>query len=348
MSHPFLHDRHDSGRRPLTIPVADPHTTSREAAEVADPIMHVEFPWLALHDLTGPLLPGSLTVVSARTGSGKTLFIRNWLHWLAREDRPGVAYFPTETPVREVLRGIICAELGVNPVDIARGDFSRIEGGQDAFRAFALETAKRLQTPRGALVGPPLALYDHPRPNLGVLAATLKEAAEQGVSIAVIDHLLRLDLGDGTQLFAEVTAGVRQLKMLAESLGMAIVVTSQQGRAAFAGDRLAAFAPPDLSALKGSGAIEEEADLVLFLHRLLRDDLTAEQTADVRKGRIPLQDVVAPNLMGAAIGKHRLDGAKTGAACRLWVEHGRVTDLPESERLAWEAQRHGISTGRTL
>jgi replicative DNA helicase len=111
---------------------------------------------------------------------------------------------------------------------------------------------------------------------------------------------------------------------------------------------LAAFAPPDLSALKGAGTLEEEADLVLFLHRLLRDDLAKEQIADVRAGRIPLQEAVAPHLMGVAVGKHRLDGGKTGAQERVWVEHGRVSDLPDIERRTWEAHRNAIRTGGAL
>jgi replicative DNA helicase len=350
VSHPFL-DPWDHGHPaerkivPLPLQPADPHTTARDAASVPDADTLVPWPWTAVERIAGPLAPGSLTIVSARTGSGKTLFIRNWLHHLADLNGPSVAYFPTETPVREVLRGIVCAELGVNPVDVSRGDFTRVEGGSDAFFAKAQAIANRLQTPRSDLMGPPLMLFQAARPSLPQLRHTLTRAREMGCGVACIDHILRLDIGDGTQLFAEVTNAVRSLKQLAEDLQMAVVITSQQGRAAFAGNRLAAFGPPDLSALKGSGALEEEADLVLFLHRILRDDLAKEQRADVEAGRIPLQEAVAHNLMGVAVGKHRLDGGKTGAQERVWVEHGRVTDLPHGERLDWEAKREGIRTG---
>jgi replicative DNA helicase len=354
--HPFL-EHWDHGAPPdpkvrrLPLTPADPHATALEAATVPTPDELVPWPWDAVHRIAGPLAPGSLTLVSARTGSGKTLFIRNWLHWLAThsgDDGPSVAYFPTETPVREVLRGITCAELGVDPVRIARGDFSHVEGGSDGFFAATQATAKRLLARRGELRGAPLMLFQSPRPSLALVRESLSRAKQDGCTVAVIDHILRLDLGDGTQLFSEVTAAARGLKMLAEELQMAVVATSQQGRAAFAGDRLAAFAPPDLSALKGAGTLEEEADLVLFLHRLLRDDLAKEQIADVRAGRIPLQEAVAPHLMGVAVGKHRLDGGKTGAQERVWVEHGRVSDLPDIERRTWEAHRNAIRTGGAL
>lgn len=336
---------------PMPLRPADAHALARDAADIPAPDELVPWPWDAVHRIAGPLAPGSFTIVSARTGSGKTLFIRNWLHWLATHsgvDGPGVAYFPTETPTREVLRGIVCAELGVNPVEVSRGDFSRVEGGRRGFFDAAQRTANALTAPRSPLRGSALMLFDHPRPSIPVIRESLHRARDLGCGVAVIDHILRLDLGDGSQMFSEVTAAARGLKMLAEELGIAVVATSQQGRNAFAGDRLAAFAPPDLSALKGAGTLEEEADLVLFLHRLLRDDLGKEQVADVRAGRIPLQEAVMANQMGVAVGKHRLDGSKTGAAERLWVEHGRVADLPEHERRAWEARREGIHTGRTL
>lgn len=350
MSHPFL-EEWDHGRPPqskvlhLPLSPADPHETARAAADVPTPDQLVPWPWEAVTRIAGPLAPGSLTIVSARTGSGKTLFIRNWLHWLASLNGPGVAYFPTETPVREVLRGIACAELGVNPVDVTHGYFDKVEGGSAGFFAATQAIAKRLLTRRSELTGAPLMLFQSARPSLPLIRHTLTKAKADGCAVACIDHILRLDIGDGTQLFAEVTSAVRSLKQLAEELQMAIVITSQQGRQAFAGDRLAAFAPPDLSALKGSGALEEEADLVLFLHRLLRDDLSDKDRTAVRGGQIPLQEAVAPHLMGVAVGKHRLDGGKTGAQERLWVEHGRVSDLPTADRLDWEAKREGIRTG---
>ena len=346
MSHPFLDPWEPEDRKvtPLPLRPADPHETAREAADIPLPEELVPWPWEAVDRIAGPLAPGSFTIISARTGSGKTLFVRNWLNALAASDGPSVAYFPTETPRRDVLRGIVCAELHVDPVQVTRGDFTCVEGGQRGFFAAAQRVANRLLTPRSDHLGAPLMLFEHPRPSLPQIRDSLTRAKDHGCRVAVIDHILRLALGDGTQLFSEVTAAARGLKMLAEELGMAVVATSQQGRAAFAGDRLAMFAPPDLSALKGAGTLEEEADLVIFLHRLLRDDLGKEQLADIRAGKMPMQEAVMPNQMGVAVGKHRLDGGKTGAQERVWVEHGRVSDLPANVRLAWEASRHAIRT----
>lgn len=354
-AHPFLepweHGAPDPKVKRLPLAPADPDLTAMAAANVPEPDQLVPWPWDAVHRIAGPLAPGSFTIVSARTGSGKTLFIRNWLDFLAThsgDDGPSVAYFPTETPARQVILDITCGRLHVNPAEVSRGDLTRVEGGRQGLRAAAQQVARELLRKRSDLRGAPLMLFESPRPSLALIRDCLARARDAGCAVAVVDHILRLDLGDGTQLFAEVTAAARGLKMLAEELGMAIVATSQQGRAAFAGDRLAAFAPPDLSALKGAGTLEEEADLVLFLHRILRDDLTDSQLTDVRRGRLPLQEAIMPHVMGVAVGKHRLDGGKTGAQERLWVEHGRVSDLPHGERISWEARREGIRTNRDL
>lgn len=334
-------------QRVQPIPAAEVHTIARHAADVVPSAFHVRFPWRGLDAIYGPILPGSLHIVSARTGAGKTLFVRNWLHAMATTEEPTpVAYFPTETPAEEVLRGIVCAELGANPVAVTRDEWVGVPGGRDGFLESCTQWARFLFESGSPLSAPRLSLFDHPRPTVSEVYVTLADAAERGVRVAIIDHLLRLNLGDGSQMFQEVTAGIRALKMCAQELGIAVVVTSQQSRQP-GGDRLAWFAPPDLQALKGAGTIEEEADGVLFLHRCLRDDLDAKQEAGVRKGIVPLQQVIAPHVMGAAIGKHRLDGAKAGAATRLWVEHGRVTDLPETERLAWEQAQHAIPTPGT-
>lgn len=331
-------------QRVQPIASADPHAIARHAADVVPSAFHVRFPWASLDAIYGPLLPGSLHIVSARTGAGKTLFVRNWLHALCITTEPqSVAYFPTETPAEEVLRGIVCAELGVNPVAVTRDDWTHVPGGRDGFYASCLEWSKFLFQSPSPLQAPRLLLFDHPRPSVSEIYVTMASAAEQGCRMVIVDHLLRLNLGDGSQMFQEVTAGVRALKMAAQELGICVVVTSQQSRQP-GGDRLTWFAPPDLQALKGAGTIEEEADGVLFLHRLLKDTLTPKDETAVRKGLVPLQEVVAPNLMGAAIGKHRLDGGRTGAATRLWIEHGRVTDLPANERLAWEQAQHAIRT----
>ena len=62
---------------------ADPILTAIDSTDIPLPEQHVRFPWFDLHAIYGPLLPGELHIVSARTGSGKTLFVRNWLRALA-------------------------------------------------------------------------------------------------------------------------------------------------------------------------------------------------------------------------------------------------------------------------
>jgi replicative DNA helicase len=341
-------------RRPLEVmPQAAPQPAnwqdvSRAASEVAPAAMHAHFPWRSLRDIHGPLLPGRLYIVSARTGSGKTLFVRTLIEGLCGTAEPTpVAYWGTETPPAEIVRALAAARLGVHPARIEEDDFSGVPGGYGAFGAMcSLVSAEWLAPGRGN-TPPRLSLYGDPRPAVQRIRLALEDAADRGVRVFIVDHILRLSL-DEERLFPSATEAVRTLKQAAQDLGMVGIVTSQQNRAANAGDKLGWFAAPDLSALKGSGALEEEADGVLFLFRRLRPDLTEPERHDVRAGKIPLKSAILPNVMGVAIGKARVDGSRTHEETSLWVEHGRVTDLPPAEALAQDAAAHGIRTNRDL
>ena len=318
------------------------------AALIPPPDVHVRFPWRDLDGIYGPLLPGSVHILSARTGSGKTLFVLNWI-WslISANPHTGVGYFPLETPAREVLARLACHTLGVHPASVLRGDFSTIPDGEKGFRAQCEVLAEHFLKPRVwpgfAAMAPKLWLWDEPTISVERIRLAVLEAAEAGCRVVVVDHLLRLELGDGSNLYAEVSKAIRALKMLAEEAQVVMVVTSQQSRAT-GGNRLAWYAPPDLQALKGAGTIEEEADGVLFLHRVLKDGISPKEKTGVESGTTPLQDVVASDIMGCAIGKHRLDGGQVGAACRLYVDRGLVADLPDHVRREWEAAKNAIAT----
>jgi hypothetical protein len=132
--------------------------------------------------------------------------------------------------------------------------------------------------------------------------------------------------GPGENMYAELSETVRVAKELAKEYGIVIVFTSQQGRVKD-GDRLAAFRPPDISALKGAGTIEEESDAVLFLYRPLRQGLTRADFTAFRAGEKNLRDLLMPERMAVAIGKHRLDGDALGKQVMLRVSRGKVTDV---------------------
>lgn len=324
----------------------NPGILASVAGDVCPPEAHVTYPWASLRDTAGPMLPGRLYIVSARTGSGKTLFIRSLLeHWLYGDDPMPVAFWPTETDPAEVMRALASARLGVHPARIEEGDFSRVEGGERAFRETVAELTLRLVS-SGPGHARPLWLYGQSRPRVADIRRSLKAFAEEGGRVFVVDHLLRLAL-DLRDMFASASEAIREFKQIAMDFQLVGIVTSQQGRATGGGDRLAWFAPPDLSALKGSGALEEEADGVLFLHRVLRHDLTDENVAEIRRGRKPLKDAIDPAIMGVAVGKARVDGSRVHGQCYLHVQHGQLSDLPPEVARDGEAAAHGIKTGRT-
>lgn len=340
-------------RRPLEVmpesapqPVA-PAVLNAYIHRLAPASMHVHFPWQDLRDIHGPMLPGRLYIVSARTGSGKTLFVRSLLEHLVGGEQPvPTAYWSTETTSEEVIRAFAATRLGAHPARIEEDDFSQVPGG---YGKFAVECANLVSDwctdTRAAHRR--LALFDEPYPRVTSIRLALEELVERGIRAFVVDHLLRC-VSDLENPFSAVSTAIRALRQTASDLGLVCIVTSQQGRNASGGDRLAWFAPPDLSALKGAGTIEEEADGVLFLHRVLRDDLVRAEMAELRSGRMPLKSAIAPHLMGVGIGKARVDGSRTHAEARLWVENGVVTDLPAGARAEWQSRQHAIKTNRDL
>lgn len=342
MSYPQRADR--LAIEPVTPAPMNPGILASHAGEVCPPELHVTFPWPSLRETAGPMLPGRLYIVSARTGSGKTLFVRSLLeHWLYAAEPTPVAMWPTETDPAELVRALAASRLGVHPARIEEGDFSRVEGGERAFRDVVADIALALCSSGQGHVKP-LWLYGESRPRVGDIRRALKAFAEDGGRVFVVDHLLRLAL-DLRDLFASASEAIREFKQLAQDFGLVGIVTSQQGRATGGGDRLAWFAPPDLSALKGSGALEEEADGVLFLHRVLRHDLTDADMAEIRRGRKALKDAIDPTIMGVAVGKARVDGSRVHGQCYLRVEHGQVSELPAPQVRDGEAAAHGIRTG---
>jgi len=340
-------------RRPLELvpdqapePIT-PSELSQRAGNIAPAAMHVHFPWRDLRDIHGPMLPGRLYIVSARTGSGKTLFMRTLLEHLAGGERPTpTACWLTETSPEEAVRAFAAARLGAHPARIEEDDFSEVPGGYGAFTVEYSNLIADWCTDTRS--GPRrLALFAEPYPRVTAIRLALEKLVDRGIRAFVVDHLLRC-VSDLSNPFAAVSEAIRSLRQTAADLGLVAIVTSQQGRNASGGDRLGWFQAPDLSALKGSGTIEEEADGVIFLHRLLRDDLSDQARADVRIGRQPLKTAIAPNLMGVAIGKARVDGSRIHAETRLWVDRGTVTDLPEHAAREWQAAQHAIRTSRDV
>jgi replicative DNA helicase len=207
-------------------------------------------------EMTGGLHGGELVIIAARPSMGKTALALNIAQHVATHPqiRKPVAVFSLEMSSASLLTRLLCAAARVD---------------QHKFRAGFLnqEERRRLQVALAELTEAPLFLDDTPGVNLMDVHSKLRRMKNKhGLSLVVIDYLQLM----GSQRRAEnrnqeVSAISRGLKLMSKDLDVPFLVLSQLSRASET--RPGGKHIPILSDLRDSGSIEQDADLVAFIHR---------------------------------------------------------------------------------
>ncbi len=211
--------------------------------------------FLRLDEMTGGLHEGDLVILAARPSMGKTALALNIAQHVAL--RPGeqqpVAVFSLEMSRESLLTRMICAAARVD---------------QQKFRASYLNQDERRRLAKAAsdLVQSPLFIDDTSGAHLMDIHAKLRRLkSEHGLGLVVIDYLqLMSGRGRYENRNQEISTISRGLKLLAKDLKVPMLVLSQLNRAPEIrqGDHR-----PQLSDLRESGSIEQDADLVAFIFR---------------------------------------------------------------------------------
>jgi replicative DNA helicase len=236
-------------------------------------------------EMTAGMHEGELIILAARPSMGKTALALNIAHHVATsvQDPKTVAVFSLEMSNDSLLTRMICAASMVD---------------QQKFRAGFLnqDERRRLQMELGRLVQAPLYIDDTSGSNLMDVHAKLRRLkAEQGLGLVVIDYLqLMSSRGRSENRNQEVSAISRGLKLMAKEMKVPFLVLSQLSRAPETrpGDHR-----PQLSDLRESGSIEQDADLVMFIYREEvynrdREDLKGKAKLIIAKQRNgPIGDV---------------------------------------------------------
>lgn len=210
-----------------------------------------------LDRLTGGFRRAELAIVGARPSVGKSALATQWALHAAYRRRIPTLMVSLEMKVEWVGARLIAAESGMNS-----SHFMRNPG------ASAVAAAHEVQT---RLADMPM----HATTQARLTVAQIRHEAEvlvarENLRLVIVDYLGLVEPSD-PQLprYEQVTGVSRDLKLLAMDLDVAVVALSQVRREADRQSR-----PPLLSDLRESGAIEQDADLVLFLHReRLEDDV---------------------------------------------------------------------------
>ena len=201
----------------------------------------------------GGFKPQDYVVVAARPSIGKTAFGVSMIRNMIRDtDRPQrVAFFSLEMPASQITERLLSNISHINLRNIARADLS----AEDAF--------DRVMNAADILFSKELYIIDVPNIRLNELRAKARALKrEKDITVIMIDYIGLIDPGLGPQVPRhEVIATVsRSLKSLARELRIPIIVLCQVSRDS-------EEKAPILSNLRDSGSIEQDADIVMFLHR---------------------------------------------------------------------------------
>jgi replicative DNA helicase len=205
--------------------------------------------------MTGGMRGGELIILAARPAMGKTALALNMgQHIATNPNNPlPVAIFSLEMSKESLLTRMICAQ--------GRVDQQRFRGGY-------LDEGERYQLATAAadLLEAPLFIDDSANANLMDMHAKLRRLkAEHGLGLVIVDYLqLMTSRGRHENRVQEVSSLSRGLKLLSKELDVPVLVLSQLSRAPESrpGDHR-----PQLSDLRESGSIEQDADLVAFVFR---------------------------------------------------------------------------------
>ena len=198
----------------------------------------------------GGFKPQDYIVVAARPGIGKTAFGVSMIRNMIREYRKSVAFFSLEMPASQITIRLLGTISKVNTRNITMGDMSEDE-------------VTRVVDAANSLYPLPLYIIDVPNIKLSDLRAKARMLKrDKNIDCIVIDYIGLIDPGlDPRTPRHEVIATVsKSLKQLARELQIPVVVLCQVSRDSEERE-------PMLSNLRDSGSIEQDADVVMFIHR---------------------------------------------------------------------------------
>lgn len=210
----------------------------------------------ALDRVTSGWQPSDLIIIAARPGMGKTAFVVSAMRNAAVDHKKPVAIFSLEMSSIQLVNRLISSEAELESDKIKRGDMADYEWEQLLHKTSRLSDA-------------PIFIDDTPALSILELRAKSRRlVAQHGVSLIIIDYL-QLMSGDaskngGGNREQEIASISRALKGIAKELNIPVIALSQLSRAVETrgGDKR-----PQLSDLRESGSIEQDADMVMFLYR---------------------------------------------------------------------------------
>ncbi len=205
-----------------------------------------------LDEATTGFHPGDLVVIGARPGMGKTAFCLNIVAHAAIEEKDTIAVFSLEMTKEQLVLRMLCAEAEVDSKAVRSGYHSK-------------EDYRKLVNAAGKLSEAKIYIDDSFNSILDIRAKSRRLKAEHGLNLIVIDYLQLMSGSNSNIAREQVISDIsRSLKALAKDLSVPVIVISQLNRSCeMRGEKK----NPMIADLRESGAIEQDADTILFLYR---------------------------------------------------------------------------------
>lgn len=243
-----------------------------ELYERADHITGIPSGFDEFDEKTAGLQDGDLIIVAGRPSMGKTSFAMNVVEYAALQMKINVAIFSMEMPGRSLTMRMLSSMGRIDQQRVRTGKL-KDEDWPRLTSAVSVLSEANLFIDDSAVLSPT---------ELRARARRLKR--EHGLSLIVVDYLQLMTIGGTSENRAtEISEICRSLKALAKELNVPVVVLSQLNRSL----EQRSDKRPVMSDLRESGAIEQDADLIVFIYRdeVYREDSPDQGTAEIIVGK---------------------------------------------------------------
>jgi replicative DNA helicase len=221
--------------------------------------------YFELDNLTSGLQPSELIILAARPSMGKTALALNLAENVAVRDKQPVAIFSLEMSKESLLQRLIAS-------------FGRVDAHKFRTGHLGRDDWRKMVEALNILAQSPISIDDSGANTVfEMIAKARRMKKDKGLALVIVDYMqLIVAHGRFSNRNEEVSQISRSLKAMAKELKVPVVVLSQLTRAPEKEDRR-----PQLSDLRESGAIEQDADVVIFIHRpnAFKFDETPEERA---------------------------------------------------------------------
>ena len=205
-----------------------------------------------LDELTHGLHPGQMIVIAARPAVGKSTFALDFARSAAIKNNLATVMFSLEMGRNEIAMRLLSAEATIGLQDLRKGTIKD-------------EQWSKIATTMGRMNDAPLFIDDSPNMSLMEIRAKCRRLKQQhDLKLVILDYLQLMSSGKKVESRQqEVSEFSRALKLLAKELQVPVIALSQLNR----GSEQRQDKRPMVSDLRESGSIEQDADMVILLHR---------------------------------------------------------------------------------